>query len=50
MQIDKLRDESIKHSEKVAAEIDKYLYGDDNELDESELVKEFEISKIDRKK
>lgn len=50
MHIDKLGNESVKHSEKRASEIDKYLFGDDNELDQNELVKGFETKSTNNKK
>jgi hypothetical protein len=50
MHIDRLREESLNHSKDKAAKIDKYLYGDDNELKESELVQGIDVSKFYDKK
>jgi hypothetical protein len=50
MYTDKVRDESVKHLRKRDKDIDKYLFGDDNELDQSELIKGFDISKTRDKK
>jgi hypothetical protein len=50
MNKDKLRNASIKESEVIEAEIDKFLFGDDNELDQNELVRGFDSKNSNIKK
>lgn len=43
MDINKLKNESIKQSKDEAPDIDEYLFGDDNELKENELAQGIDI-------